>query len=202
MHRLSGILGAIAALVIVSAPGEVRAQQQGMSVLNVDGERVSVYRDEYGVPHIFAETRRALFKAYGYVVAQDRLWQSELNRRAARGRLAEILGPGTNPPNGNLVADQNARRLGYTDAELAQQFAALGVAQQEAFTAYVEGINRYIAEIVIPDPSKKLPFEFHFLGIGVPAAWTTLDSFATAVFQAQDAEGGGGNKSIRHFSAT
>src|SRR5262245_12361239 len=51
------------------------ALAQRTTVLNVDGERVSVYRDEYGVPHIFAETRRALFKAYGYVVAQDRLWQ-------------------------------------------------------------------------------------------------------------------------------
>src|SRR5262245_55258706 len=179
MHRLSRILGAIAALVVVAGPGDVSAQQQGMSVLNVDGERVSVYRDEYGVPHIFAETRRALFKAYGYVVAQDRLWQLEINRRAARGRLAEMLGPGA------LVADRTARTLGYTDAELAQQFAAFGAAQQEVFTAYVDGINRYIAEVVIPDPSKKLPFEFHFLNIGVPAAWTTLDALAFAVDRAR-----------------
>jgi penicillin G amidase len=155
------------------------ALAQGTTVLNVDGEQVSIYRDEYGVPHIFADTRRALFKAYGYVVAQDRLWQLEINRRTARGRLAEILG------NAFLAADRNARTLGYTDAELAQQFAALGAAQQEVFTAYAEGINRYIAQVVTPSPSTKLPFEFHFLGIGVPAAWTTLDAWAFAVDRAR-----------------
>src|SRR5262245_34140025 len=129
--------------LVCSLVSTVSAALAQRTVLNVDGEQVSIHRDEYGVPHIFAETRRALFKAYGYVVAQDRLWQLEINRHAARGRLAELLGPGTNPPNGNIVADQTARRLGYTDAELAQQFAALSVAQQEVFTAYVEGINRY-----------------------------------------------------------
>jgi hypothetical protein len=73
------------------------ATNTGFTTLNVNGEAVQVYRDDFGIPHIFAETNRGLFEAYGYTVAQDRLWQLELNRRAARGRLAEIFGPSTVP---------------------------------------------------------------------------------------------------------
>jgi penicillin G amidase len=182
----------LAALVCSLVSTVSAAVAQGTTVLNTDGEAVSIYRDEYGVPHIFAQARPALFTAYGYVVAQDRLWQLELNRRTARGRLAEILGPGM------LQADRNARTLGYTDAELAQQFAALSKAQQEVFTAYVAGINRYIAEVVTPNPSTKLPFEFHSLGIGVPAAWSTLDAVAFAVFLARPfLEHGDGERALQ-----
>jgi penicillin G amidase len=62
----------------------------GWSQLNANGDQVRIYRDEYGVPHIFADTSRALYEAYGYMVAEDRLWQLEVNRRSGRGRLAEI----------------------------------------------------------------------------------------------------------------
>jgi penicillin amidase len=154
-------------------------QQVSFTVLDVDGEAVRTYRDDFAVPHIFAETRRGLFVAYGYAVAQDRLWQLEVNRRSARGRLAEIFG------SSRVAADRAARTLGYTDAELDQQFAAMSPEEQEVFTAYVDGINRYITEVVVPDPANKLPFEFQFLNIGVPAAWTTRDAVAFAVFEAQ-----------------
>jgi penicillin amidase len=176
---ISTIALVLAALVCSLVSTVSAAVAQGTTILNTNREEVSIYRDEYGVPHIFARSRPALFTAYGYVVAQDRLWQLETNRRSARGRLAEILGPGS------LPADRNARTLGYTDAELGQQFAALSKAQQDVFTAYVAGINRYIAEVVTPNPSTKLPFEFHFLGIGAPAPWTTLDAVAIAVFLAR-----------------
>ena len=53
---------------------------------------VSVDRDQHGVPRIVAKTDRDAFMAMGYVHAQDRLWQLELQRRAARGRLSEIFG--------------------------------------------------------------------------------------------------------------
>src|SRR5262245_22166881 len=51
--------------------------------LDVEGEPVSIHRDECGVPHIFAKTNKALFTGYGYAVAEDRLWQLELFRHAA-----------------------------------------------------------------------------------------------------------------------
>src|SRR5580692_8355757 len=53
---------------------------------------VTILRDAKGVPHIRAQSREDVFTAQGYVMAQDRLWQMDLVRRAAGGRLSEILG--------------------------------------------------------------------------------------------------------------
>jgi penicillin amidase len=161
-------------VVLVTAPGGVRAAHTGTTTLIVSEEAEKIYRDDYGVPHIFAVSTEALFEAYGYTVAQDRLWQLELNRRAARGRLAEIFGPSA------ANSDQFVRTAGYTDAELDAQFAAMDAASQQIFTAYARGINRYLQQEVAANPLK-LPFEFHALGIS-PAPWTVRDSAAFAAF--------------------
>src|SRR5918992_6021622 len=129
--------------VSLSASITATANHTGFSTLNVNGEAVKIYRDDFGTPHIFAETNRGLFEAYGYTVAQDRLWQLELNRRAARGRLAEIFGPST------VNADRAARVVGYTDAELDAQFATLTAEEQQIFDAYLGGINRYLIEAAL-----------------------------------------------------
>src|SRR5262249_57448606 len=65
--------------------------------LDVEGKLATIERDDFGVPHIFAPTNRSLFVAYGYAVAQDRLWQLELNRRAPPRGLAELLWAATPP---------------------------------------------------------------------------------------------------------
>ena len=140
-----------------------------LTTLDVSGEQVSIYRDEFGVPHIFADTNYGLFVGYGYVIAQDRLWQLEVNRRAARGTLAEILGPGF------VSADRSARMFLISDATLDAEFFSLSDEEQGIITAYVEGINRYMNDVIAPDVSSQLPFEFQFLGIGIPTAWTARD---------------------------
>lgn len=162
---------------VFNAPLKARASDTGFSTLDVNGELVQIYRDDFSIPHIFAETNRGLFEAYGYVVAKDRLWQLELNRRAARGSLAEVFGPG--PGNSFLNADRAARTVGYTNAELDAQFAMLTAEEQGIFDAYLAGINRYIAEAAIE--LSKLPFEFHALGF-FPQPWTRRDSAAFGVF--------------------
>ena len=68
---------------------------------------VQVVRDTWGVPHIYAQSTDDLFFAQGYVMAQDRLWQMEMWRRAGEGRLAEVLGPAA------LARDRQARLLKY-----------------------------------------------------------------------------------------
>ena len=160
--------------IFVSASITASASHTGFITLNVNGETVKIYRDDFGIPHVFADTNRGLFEAYGYTVAQDRLWQLELNRRAARGRLAEIFGPST------VNADRAARTVGYTDAELDAQFATLTAEEQEIFDAYLGGINRYIVEVAL-SPLTKLPFEFHALGF-FPQPWTRRDSVAFGAF--------------------
>ena len=172
------ILAAIVVLLALSQGGAQATHTPGSTtVLNVAGEPVKIVRDDFGVPHIFAETDRGLFEAYGYVVAQDRLWQLELNRRAARGELAEVFGPGF------LGADTAVRTVGYTEAELAAQFATLPLEEQARFQFYADGINRFIGELVV-DPSFpfNLPLELLALSIIPPDPWTTTDSVAFGAF--------------------
>src|SRR5687767_7336294 len=164
--------------ILLTASITATATNTGFTTLDVNGESVRIYRDDFGIPHIFAETNRGLFEAYGYAVAQDRLWQLELNRRAARGRLAEVFGAG--PGNSFLNADRVARTTGYTGAELDAQFAMLTAEEQGIFDAYLGGINRYIGEAAL-DPLSRLPFELHALGF-FPQPWTRRDSAAFGVF--------------------
>ena len=75
---------------------------------------VEIVRDDAGVPHIFATTDHDAFFALGYVHAQDRMWQLELNRRTGAGRLSEVLGEPA------LRTDKFLRTLGvYRAAEMA-----------------------------------------------------------------------------------
>ena len=62
--------------------------------MRLDGVQspVEVLRDRWGVPHIYAENEQDLFFAQGFIHAQDRMWQMEMNRRSTAGRLAEVLG--------------------------------------------------------------------------------------------------------------
>lgn len=174
-----------------------RTEDQPSTIITVDAEKVVIARDEYGVPHVFADTNKALFTGFGYAVAEDRLWQLELFRHAAQGRLAELLGAATVPTNMQigqstaLAADVDIRTRHYTDAELQEQLSVLDAEEAEIFTSYADGINRYLNDVVAADPANKLPFEFHNLGIGIPAPWTALDVVASAVYQTRFGQAGG-----------
>lgn len=145
--------------------------------LEVAGDSVTIARDEFGVPHIFAKTNRGLFEGFGHAVAQDRLWQLEFFRRVAYGTLSEILGatvPVTNigsppgvPPSTALALDTFVRTRRYTPAELDAQIALLSSEEKEVFSAYADGVTRYITEVVAPDVANELPYEFKLLGLGV-----------------------------------
>ena len=119
-----------------------------------------VVRDEWGIPHISAASADDLFFAQGFVVAQDRLWQMEVWRRAAEGRLAEIAGPAA------LASDRLARLLKYRGRT---DDGELGVYHPDArrlMTAFVNGINAYITL-----HRNRLPVEFVLTGV-VPEPWT------------------------------
>ena len=98
---------------------------------------VSIYRDDYGVPHVYAQSEDDAWFAVGYLHAQDRLWQMELIRRAGMGRLAEILGESA------LKVDRMFRTIGLP--ELAQQLTEKLDDQTRAqLESYANGINAYI----------------------------------------------------------
>jgi len=126
---------------------------------------VEVLRDEYGNPHVYAETEDDLYKVAGYLAAQERLWQMDLLRRVTQGRLSEILGEDM------LVADHVMRSLRIPEK------SKLVIEKTEpeiinCLEAYSDGVNQYIET-----HQKKLSFEFAVLGYN-PDKWEPLHSLS------------------------
>jgi len=143
--------------------------------LSAPGLRASVeiVRDRWGVPHIFAECNADLFFAQGYVHAQDRLWQMELQRRTALGELAEIFGVVA------LDSDRFLRVLGFGRVAR-EEASALGDPEREAVTAYCRGVNAFLAA----NPHR-LPLEFAILRCR-PRHWEPADVLAFSKVMALD----------------
>lgn len=119
---------------------------------------VEVRRDRWGIPHIYARTTHDLFFAQGYVVAQDRLWQMEMWRRAGEGRLAEVLGPAM------VERDRLARQLLYR-GDAALEWASYAPDAREIVGAFVQGVNARIREA-----RSNPPIEFTLMGF-LPEPW-------------------------------
>jgi penicillin amidase len=136
-------------------------------------DRVEIYRDSYGVPHIYAESERDLFFAQGFVTAQDRLWQMELARHAGSGRLSELFGRVA------LNADRAIRTLRIN--------AAADIYIEQARPESLEILDAYIAGInaSIRFRGKRLPIEFTILGVE-PRKWTPEDMFNVFASMALD----------------
>ena len=99
---------------------------------------VRVVRDTWGVAHIYASNQDDLFFAQGFVQAEDRLFQMDLWRRAAQGRLSEVLGA-------NFVSrDAMTRRLQYR-GDLEDDWASYGPETKAIASAFVRGINAWVA---------------------------------------------------------
>jgi penicillin G amidase len=116
---------------------------------------VEILYDNYGVPHIYAQNAEDAYFALGYAHAQDRLFQMEMLRRAASGRLAEVLGPDL------LKVDKLFRTLGINQfaKEHAQKFLSSDTELfQRAALAYQKGVNEYVRK-------GKTPLEFMIMGI-------------------------------------
>jgi len=136
-------------------------------------QRGEIVRDRYGVPHIFARNAHDLFFMQGYVLAQDRLFQMDLYRRAAHGRLSEVLGEPT------LAADKLTRTLSLTRAA-ERDLALLSAEGRAAADAFAEGVNKFLEQ-----HGESLPLEFVILGYR-PYLWSALDSIAIVKLQAYD----------------
>ena len=139
-------------------------QVDGTIVVNGLHGDVSVERDRWGVPHIRAGSAEDMVEAQGYVMAQDRLWQMDLLRRAARGELSEIFGPTV------LSIDKKFRTLGF--GRVAEREAAAASGEPRAIAeAYARGVNRFIEQ-----HQNQLPLEFSLLRYK-PQPWTPTDTF-------------------------
>src|SRR5262245_60364563 len=121
---------------------------------------VDIVRDEWGVPHIYAQNTDDLFFAQGYVMAQDRLWEMEWWRRELEGRVAEVLGPAA------FERDRLARLLKYRGPFDDTEWTSYHAEGKRILTAYANGINAYIGS-----HANRLPVEFALTGI-TPLPWT------------------------------
>jgi penicillin amidase len=133
------------------------------------GQEVSVERDVWGVPHIRAASVEDLAEAQGYVMAQDRLWQMDLLRRAARGQLSEILGSRT------LNIDKSFRTYGFARAA-ERDSALLDPESHKVMDAFARGVNHFIEQ-----HKKNLPLEFSLLRYG-PQPWQPSDTLAISAY--------------------
>jgi penicillin amidase len=155
--------------------------------------KVTIIRDNYGVPHVYAETKEGLAFGTGYAIGQDRLWQADLFRKQAFGNLFEF-------GLGSINADYVTRSQGYSREELLEIWddwvpSFPEAKLKEMVLAYRDGLNLYIAEaneaLAKGDPSL-MPVEY--LAFGLPLEpWTIEDSVSLFVMMAWrfGATGGG-----------
>ena len=130
---------------------------------------VEIVRDSYAVPHIFGETDTDVLFGLGFAHAQDRLWQMELMRRTAQGRLSELFGPET------LETDRLMRAL---DIYAISQRAVRAQTPETLalLNAYSAGVNAWVATVRREALGRGAP-EF-FLFDNAIAPWTPADSIA------------------------
>ncbi len=166
---IAGIVVVIVATAIWWFVYRPLPQLDGAAVVPGLQEQVTVERDNWGVPHIRASSLEDLAEAQGYVTAQDRLWQMDLLRRAARGQLSEVLGPAT------LKLDEDFRRLNFSRAVDRD----LGMMQPEVrrvMEAYARGVNLFVQQ-----HATRLPIEFTLLHYK-PQPWQPTDTLVIACY--------------------
>lgn len=178
MKKLTKVFAGIALILILALLGgyiylrSYAPKLKGSLVVQNLSAPVETYFDEYGIPHIYASNAEDAYRAFGYIHAQDRIFQMELMRRVGLGRLAEIFGSelaGTDAFFRTLGTHRKAR-------EDANQFGQLPQDLQTSTLAYLDGVNQFIA-------SGKLPLEYKLIGI-TPEAYTVEDLYAISAYMA------------------
>jgi len=168
--------GLLAFLLTLLLPVSVRAYADSTS--NPE-DMVRIYRDTFGVPHVYADTEEALFSGFGYATAQDRLGQMELMKRASCGRMAEMLGP-------SYIEFDYAARLESGGERLAQQIYEAMDSEKKSLThAYIDGINAYIDDTSTINlwMKHRLPFR--------PRHWTVIEAIVMGEYVGSGYERGG-----------
>ncbi|MCB5364033.1 penicillin acylase family protein [Pusillimonas sp. CC-YST705] len=130
---------------------------------------ITIKRDKYGTPHIYAEDTYSLFYGMGYAVAEDRLFQWEMIKRMARGTTAEALGA-------DYIEADKAARKAYDAKTLQQQIDELPKADRDILVGWADGYNKRLQE-VLAAPDSLMPKQFSDFGIA-PTPISALDLVA------------------------
>jgi penicillin amidase len=187
---------AVVAVVVATFVGASlvrRSFPQTSGQLTVSGltSKVTVVRDDRGVPQIFADNSQDLFRAQGYVAAQDRFFEMDVRRHITAGRLSEMVG------KDGVQADRVIRTMGWrrvAEAELPK----LASTTRQYLQAYADGVNAYIQQAGSPD---KMALEYTVLGQKFPdyrvEPWSPADSLAWLKAMAWDLRGDYDNELTR-----
>jgi penicillin amidase len=165
------VLLLVAVLVVVWLVRRAWPQVSGSIAVAGLHAPVEVLRVEPGVPHLYARDAHDLFFAQGYVHAQDRLWQMELNRRVGAGEVSALFGEAA------LDLDRTMRVFEIR-ASAERDWQAASPAARAVLLAYADGVNAFVAQ-----HRGRLPLEFTLLGVD-PKPWTPVDSLSWAKLMA------------------
>ena len=175
----------VVATAVVGVGLTRRAFPQSSGELELAGltGQVEVLRDERGIPHIYADTAEDLFRAQGFVAAQDRFFQMDLRRHVVSGRLSELVG------EGGVGTDKVIRTLGWRQVA-EQELQLLSSEARSYLQAYASGVNAYIDSRGAPST---LSLEYLVLSQNAPGyqvrPWDAVDSLAWLKAMAWDLRG-------------
>lgn len=151
--------------------------------LNGLEKEVTVFRDSFGVPHIYAESEADLYRSVGFAMAQDRLWQMDLLRRVTQGRLSEILGK--DQVNTDLL--MRALRIQEKSEKI---LAQSGPEIVKALESFADGLNQYIENFPLPPEFKVLGYK--------PEPWEPVHSINLIGYMSWDLSSGWGTELFLH----
>ncbi|MFF2748714.1 penicillin acylase family protein [Kitasatospora sp. NPDC058048] len=134
---------------------------------------VDVKRDANGIPQLYADTDEDLFRAQGYVQAQDRFWEMDVRRHITAGRLSEMFG------DGQVDTDAFIRTMGWRQVAQKEFDTKLSPETKKHLQAYSDGVNAWLAE---HPGGSKASLEYGLLGVVnsgyQPEQWSPVDSVA------------------------
>ncbi len=178
-RTIIGIVVVIVILLVITLIVRYRIAHKSIPDYNEDlqlnnlEQPVKVYRDTFAIPHIYAKTEKDLYTAVGYLMAQDRLWQMDLLRRATTGNLSEIFGKDfieTDMLMRSLqITKKSHKVLDHTNPKI-----------KTALRAFSNGVNQYIE-----NNRNQLPPEFSILKYK-PGPWKPIHSINLIGYMAWD----------------
>lgn len=169
------VLALVAGAAAVWAVRRAFPEHDGELALPGLSAPVTVYRDAYGIPQIYAETVEDLFRAQGFVHAQDRFWEMDLRRHITSGRLAEWFG------ESEVDTDRFLRTLGWRRVA-AEEWREVSPQAARYLFAYAEGVNAWIDETSGPAATWRKALQYQVLGLRNPGyevePWSPVDTLA------------------------
>ncbi|MEU5431468.1 penicillin acylase family protein [Streptomyces olivoreticuli] len=157
--------------------------------------QVKVARDAHGVPQIYADSAEDLFRAQGFVQAQDRFWEMDVRRHLTAGRLSEMFG------DGQVETDAFVRTMGWRKVAQEEYDTKLSATTKKYLQAYSDGVNAYLKD----HQGKSLSVEYAALSFQndyKPEQWTPVDSVAWLKAMAWDLRGNMQDEIDRSLAAT